>query len=280
VDAQTQKPIANAKMNLLAQQLQTQADGHFQSQNLPPGIYALEIHAPGYAPKIQTVVHEKTVTEIGAIPLLPAIPHAQLTLSLKRGSKATSGEAFLRKNNQNFHLSTGNSPLTLPAGPQSLEILPKDGLAKIHHANLSPGKKQNLSLEIENSPASPLVRLANQRILFAEPLAFASNRTELTAYGQTQLRNLVDLLVRNHIRRLRIESHVEAQTTEARAIQFSAQRSKAVVEALAKLGVDMERIEVLNLGDARPVAPNTIRKGRLLNRRMDFVVLEKWEPLH
>lgn len=62
-------------------------------------------------------------------------------------------------------------------------------------------------------------------------------------------------------------------------MQLSAQYSQIVIDALVKLGVDAERIEVLNLGDSRPIAPNTVRKGRLLNRRMDFVVLEKWEPI-
>jgi len=160
-----------------------------------------------------------------------------------------------------------------------LEILPNEGLAKIQKINLSPGQKQSLSIDIEPSPISPLVRLLNQRILFAEPLAFSTHKTELSPLGQTQLRNLVDLLVRNHIRSLRIESHVESQKTEAKAMQLSAQYSQIVIDALVKLGVDAERIEVLNLGDSRPIAPNTVRKGRLLNRRMDFVVLEKWEPI-
>jgi len=210
----------------------------------------------------------------------PPVLQPQLGLVLKQDNKLLSGKVYVRgPNPQSFDISA-HAPSTfhIPEGPQLLEILPDEGFARVKKVNVATGQKQTLTLDIESAPAEIPVRLVNQRILFAEPLAFTPNKpAELSNYGQTQLRALVDLLLRNHIRKIRVESHVELQKTGTPAMQLSAQRSQTVVDALAKLGVEPERIEVLNWGDSKPVAPNTVRKGRLLNRRMDFVVLERWE---
>ncbi|MCL2011597.1 MAG: OmpA family protein [Cystobacterineae bacterium] len=274
VDAHTQQPLPHVDIKLGPQELQSQHHGHFQSQALPPGSYTVEINAPGYFPKTQTLLHGENPNETHLISLVPS--SAQLVLSLRRGNKFVLGQVLLRgPSPQSFPLETA-SVFNIPAGPQLLELIPQEGLAKILNVHFSPGQKQTLSLDIEAAPAAPHVRLVNQRLVLAEPLAFASHKAELTARGQAQLRSLVDALIRNNIKSLRLESHVEAQKTEAHAMQLSAQRAQAVVDALARLGVDAERIEVLNWGDTKPVAPNTVSKGRLLNRRMDFVVLEKW----
>jgi outer membrane protein OmpA-like peptidoglycan-associated protein len=202
----------------------------------------------------------------------------QLVLALKRGNQFVPGQVYLRgPNPQRFYLAETTPSFNLPPGPQLLEILPAEGLAKVKKIHLSPGQAQTLVLDIESAPANAPVRRLPQRILFAEPLAFSLSKMELTPFGQAQLRSLVDLLLRNHIRKIRIESHVESQQIEGSAMPLSAQRSQMVVDALVELGIGPERMEVLNLGDTKPVAPNTVRRGRLLNRRMDFVVLEKWE---
>jgi outer membrane protein OmpA-like peptidoglycan-associated protein len=226
-------------------------------------------------PMAQKVTSERQVATISAE---SPVPPPQLVLALKRGDKFVPGQVYLRgPNPQSFRLTETTSALNIPPGPQLLEALPKEGLAKVKKVNLPPGQTQTLMLDIESAPTSPLVRLVNQRILFVEPLDFSSTKMELTSHGQAQLRGLVDLLLRNHIQKIRIESHVEAQRMEGVAMPLSAQRSQIVVDALVRLGIDVQRIEVLNLGDTKPVAPNTVRRGRMLNRRMDFVVLEKWE---
>jgi outer membrane protein OmpA-like peptidoglycan-associated protein len=228
------------------------------------------------APAASASSSAKTISTQAEEYRAPAKP--QLVLALRKGNKPVPGQVYLRgPNPQQLSIFTHASPLSIPEGPQLLEIAPEEGLAKLLNVDLAPGQKQTLTLDIESEPAEPAVRLLNQRILFAEPLAFALNKAELTLRGEAQLRALADLLVRNHIQTIRIESHVEAQKTQALAVQLSAERSKAVVEALAKLGIEEKRLEVLNWGDAKPVAPNTIRKGRLLNRRMDFVVVDRWD---
>jgi len=231
-------------------------------------------------------VHPPTTAEAPTLSCIPeeapavvaaAPPPPQLLLALRRGHKLVSGQVHLRgPNPQSFLLSEEAPAFSIPPGPQVLEIIPEDGLAFVKKVNMAAEQTQAHLLRVEPSPASPAVRLVNQRLLLAEPLAFTPNSAELTPHGHAQLRSLVDFLIRHHIQRIRIESHVESQRAEGAAMQLSAQRSQIVVEALVGLGMDAARMEVLNAGDSRPVAPNTGR-GRQLNRRLDFFVVEKWE---
>jgi len=219
-----------------------------------------------------------TSTRVEELPEPPALPKLVLALKQKQGGKLVPGQVHLRgPSPQSFQVSETTPTFNVPPGLHWLEILPAEGLAKIQKVNVESGQTLALMLDIESTPASPVLHFADQRIRFVEPLAFAPTKAELTAQGHEQLRNLVDLLVRNHIRKIRIESHVDSQRTEELAVQLSAQRSQAVVEQLVSLGMEAARLEVVNWGDSKPVAPNRVRSGRLLNRRVEFVVLEKWE---
>ena len=289
--ANPQSLVVGTKLTLLPNvTFSLGGDINLKSPQLP----GIAIHPPwrffigislATAPSSLVAVPEQVMVEIQAVSSRveeapPAAPPAQpqLVLALKRGNKLVHGHVHLRgPNPQHFYVTEASPGLYVPPGPQLLEILPEEGLALVKKVDMDVDQTQAVMLNIEGAPAVAPVRLVNQRILFLEPLAFSPTKAELTPQGQAQLRSLVDLLLRNHIRKIRIESHVEAQKVEGTAMPFSAQRSQIVVEALVQMGVDTERMEVLNLGDSKPVAPNSFRRGRLLNRRMDFIVLEKWE---
>jgi outer membrane protein OmpA-like peptidoglycan-associated protein len=88
------------------------------------------------------------------------------------------------------------------------------------------------------------------------------------------LAQVVDLVVRTGIKRLRIEGHTDNQGDKAANLTLSKERARAVVDALVKAGLEPARLEAEGFGDTRPVAPNLTPKGRELNRRVDLVIPE------
>ena len=50
---------------------------------------------------------------------------------------------------------------------------------------------------------------------------------------------------------------------------------RPVADYLVGQGIDPSRIESAGYGDNRPVAPNLTARGRELNRRVEFLILEK-----
>ena len=57
--------------------------------------------------------------------------------------------------------------------------------------------------------------------------------------------------------------------------KLSEDRARAVADYLIAQGIDRARVDAAGFGDTRPVAPNLTARGRELNRRSEFIILER-----
>jgi chemotaxis protein MotB len=77
---------------------------------------------------------------------------------------------------------------------------------------------------------------------------------------------------------IRVEGHTDDRPIRTALFpsnwELSAARAANVVQLFTRAGVDPQRMEVLGLGDNRPVADNATPKGRNANRRVVIVVLQ------
>ena len=73
--------------------------------------------------------------------------------------------------------------------------------------------------------------------------------------------------------RIEISGHTDSEGIPARNNPLSERRAKAVLDFLAKAGVDVARLSSAGYGADRPVAANTTPEGRAKNRRIDFTVV-------
>ncbi len=78
---------------------------------------------------------------------------------------------------------------------------------------------------------------------------------------------------------IRVEGHTDNRPISTSTFpsnwELSAARAANVVQLFAKAGVDPLRMQVLGLGQFRPVAPNETADGRNSNRRVVIVVMEQ-----
>lgn len=128
-----------------------------------------------------------------------------------------------------------------------------------------------------------LIFLDDRRITLRLPGGdlFASGEAVLQPGGQAILSS-VALALSEHLpgAPIRIEGHTDnVAIGPSLAEKFpsnwhlSATRAAAAAEFLTRLGIlQASRIEVVGLGDTRPVADNTSEEGRAQNRRIDIVI--------
>ncbi len=66
-----------------------------------------------------------------------------------------------------------------------------------------------------------------------------------------------------------IEGHTSSEGTNDYNQRLSERRAQAVVDDLAKRGIDRKRLKAAGLGETRPIAGNNDESGRSLNRRVE-----------
>ena len=81
---------------------------------------------------------------------------------------------------------------------------------------------------------------------------------------------------------LRVEGHTDDRSISTALSpsnwELSSARAANVVQLFTRSGIDPKRMEVLGLGDNRPVASNDTVEGRNANRRVVIVVMQSADP--
>ena len=103
---------------------------------------------------------------------------------------------------------------------------------------------------------------------------FASGQTTLVEGGRSSLAEVVDLLLTEPDKKIRVEGHTDSLGDAEANLSLSEQRAQAVLEALVSLGVAADRISALGMGEDFPIASNEDEDGRARNRRVDVILLD------
>jgi hypothetical protein len=78
-----------------------------------------------------------------------------------------------------------------------------------------------------------------------------------------------------HILKVRIEGHTDAAGPRAANMRLSRERAEAVLKYLVGKGVEATRLEAEGMGPDKPIASNKTAKGKEMNRRVEFTILEQ-----
>ncbi|UOQ53177.1 OmpA family protein [Hymenobacter cellulosivorans] len=104
---------------------------------------------------------------------------------------------------------------------------------------------------------------------------FDFDKATLRKESTAELERLQKLLTETPALRLEISGHTDNVGKAEYNKDLSQRRAKSVVDYLVGKGVDKGRLTFAGYGDTQPVAPNTTKGGRQLNRRTEFKVTGK-----
>ncbi len=88
------------------------------------------------------------------------------------------------------------------------------------------------------------------------------------------LNNSADILKAYPTLHIRIEGYTDVIGTETNNHTLGARRARVVRLYLMNAGVDGSRLQTASMGEDKPATANTTAKGRKLNRRAEFKVIE------
>ena len=115
-----------------------------------------------------------------------------------------------------------------------------------------------------------------ETILSDDKIRFGFDKTELTPEGVAALAEFAaELKSRNENVFIEIQGHTDATGSEDYNLKLGEKRAENVRRHLSREhGIALHRMSVISYGESAPVADNSTREGRSLNRRVGLVVLK------
>lgn len=280
VDADTKQPIAGVVVAAAGSGLPPTATdvdgGKFQTYDLQAGKVSLTFSRDGYKPAVMEALVEATkVTPLEVALVREIKPSPVKVVLVSAGRKAGGKVLFAGTKTAEMTVAAAGGVIELPAGHYTATVDAEGYLSKVQEFDVAEGTKLDLAIELALKPKLGLVVIKDDRIQIKQQVHFATAKAEILSDSFQLLDQVVDAIVRANIKKIRIDGHTDNQGGKEKNLALSQARAKAVMDYLVKKGVASSKLSSEGYGDTRPIAPNLTARGRELNRRVEFVIVER-----
>lgn len=167
--------------------------------------------------------------------------------------------------------STGEYKITLPGNKKYGFRANADGYLGINEnidlTNLTEYKEQKRDLF--------LVPIEKGEKIIINNLFFEFGKFDILPESFPELNRLAEFLNKNHDIKIQINGHTDNVGSNKDNQILSENRAKSVAEYLIRKGIAENRIKTSGYGESTPISSNKTDEGRALNRRVEFVIIEK-----
>jgi outer membrane protein OmpA-like peptidoglycan-associated protein len=111
-----------------------------------------------------------------------------------------------------------------------------------------------------------------RKILHHKKIYFSYNNTQIKRSSYRLLNTFARIAKKCPKSRVIIEGYSDSRGKKAYNRKLSRQRAKAVKRYLVHKGIAPRRLKTKGYGEAHPIATNRTKKGRRLNRRIEFKI--------
>ncbi len=219
-----------------------------------------------------TVTPAPPVTKTSALEDLEKLAAADLSL---RGDDATNADADLDG------IVDGSDACPQARGParddpQTTGCPDTDSDNILDSKDACPRTPGTASNDPTKNGCPTQVAIEGDKIALLQPILFKTNSAELSSESQPLLQQIADTLIGNpSILRVAVDGHTDNRGLPRKNLELSRARAIAVVRWLNEHGVDQLRTEARGFGAKAPITTNFTEEGRLKNRRVEIVILQR-----
>lgn len=121
----------------------------------------------------------------------------------------------------------------------------------------------------------PVKEPVADKVITLHNLHFAYKSAKLEDESRKNLKPIVSYMKEKPNTRVIVAGHTDSIGSDKYNYKLSAQRAASVREALIEMGIAADRIVAKGYGENSPVATNATKKGRALNRRVEFILKQR-----
>ena len=105
--------------------------------------------------------------------------------------------------------------------------------------------------------------------------SYFDSSDKLTSNAYIMLDQIVKLMGKYPSLKLEVAVHTDNAVPAGTSLEVSQLHARLLVAYLINRGINTKRVVPVGYGDTKPIAPNILEKDRKLNRRIDFIILNK-----
>ncbi|MBW8051245.1 MAG: OmpA family protein [Cytophagales bacterium] len=120
-----------------------------------------------------------------------------------------------------------------------------------------------------------LIPIEEKQTIRLNSIFFELGKSALQDESLPELNRMVKFMKDRPSLQIEIAGHTDNIGSHKNNHKLSHDRSKAVSDFLIQFGINKKRMHVKGYGENKPVASNDTKKGRRLNRRVEFTILKK-----
>ncbi len=278
-DLETKKPLPGVIVAIAGvKPSATNDQGQYESLPVSAKSVKLTIARDGYKAVEREVAMDAARPTRLDVALEPDVKKATFEVTAAAGKKPVKAEiAFTGAAESKLQTTDTGAPATveLPAGTYTITAAAEGYLAQTRDVQVLPGSKLVVAFELVASPKKVLVIFKGDKIEILQQVHFASGKSTILPESFNLLQQVVDAIIKNNVKRVRVDGHTDNRGAKPANQKLSEDRARSVMEYLVAQGLPKERLESMGYGDSKPIAPNLTARGRELNRRVEFIVLEK-----
>lgn len=283
VDAKTNQPISGVLVAMVGLGLPPVASdaegGRFLTYDLPVGPVKLKASRDGYKDIEQELKVETGKAQKVQLSLEPVEKMAVFAVTVNGSKKPIAANVSLAGAETKAAATAKDVKdpvkVEMPAGPYTVSVTADGWLSQTRDVQITPGAEMALAFDLQPAPKKMLAIIKNDKIEISQQVHFLTGKATILADSFSLLQQVVDVMVKNNIKRVKVEGHTDNKGGKEANQKLSEDRAGAVASYLIGQGIDPKRIESAGYGDTKPVAPNLTARGRELNRRVEFLILEK-----
>lgn len=114
----------------------------------------------------------------------------------------------------------------------------------------------------------------------SQELLFSSGSAKVNQAGQAALKQVASIIKGNDEIDIIVEGHTDSDGTSAKNWDLSVDRATSVVKLLTQNGISPKQITASGRGEYAPIATNSTRRGKALNRRTEIILSPKLDELY